>query len=84
MNKILGDIATEMSKEATKVFEEYIDIPQSAIVKLPAWDNYTDETVYVCQHEGLLIVAYVENDITITEVSVKLWDNYTLHLKENI
>lgn len=74
MNKILGlgDIATEMSKEATKVFEEYIEIPQSAIVKLPAWDNYTDETVYVCQHEGLLIVAYVENDITITEVSVKL------------
>ena len=70
MNKILSDIATAMSNEATKNFESKIEIPQSAIVKLPAWDNYTDETVYVCQHQGLLIVAYVENDITIAEVSV--------------
>ena len=58
-----------MSKEATKVFECETEIPQNAIVKLPAWDNYTKETVYVCQHEGLLIVAYVETDI-IAEVSI--------------
>lgn len=69
MNKILSDIATDMSKEATRVFEREIEIPQSAIVKLPAWDNYTKETVYVCQYDGFLIVAYVEDDI-IAEVSV--------------
>ncbi len=69
MDKILSDIATAMSKEATKVFECETEIPQNAIVKLPAWDNYTKETVYVCQHEGLLIVAYVETDI-IAEVSI--------------
>lgn len=69
MSKILSDIATEMSKEATKVFESNIEIPQSAIVELPAWDNYTEETIYVCQHQGLLVVAYVEDDI-VQEVSV--------------
>lgn len=63
MNNILKDVATAMSDELTKIFESNIKVPRSAIVKLPAWDNYTKETIYVCQYQGYLVMAYVENNI---------------------
>lgn len=73
----VSEIAARMSEEATNVWEEKVEIPQDAIVKLSAWDNYTEETVYVCQHEGCLVAAYVE-DGKITEVAIMRQQNTIL------
>ena len=61
--KIIKKIANAMSKEATEVFEEEvkIKIPKKAITQLSAWDGYTDESVYACQCDGLVIIAYVKD-----------------------
>ena len=69
MDKMLQDIATAMSNEATKEFEENITIPQSAIVKLPTWNNYTEVEFYACQYKDFFIVVHVEdNKITNPQV----------------
>lgn len=69
MDKILRDIAIAMSKEATKVLGENIDIPQSAIVKLPTWNNYTELDIYACQYYNFIVMVDIE-DGAITHVQV--------------
>ena len=72
MNKTLSDIATEMSNEATRFFESKIEIPQSAIVKLPIWDNYTDVDMYACKYQYFIIIACIESIENNTVVEVKI------------
>ena len=69
MDKMLSDIAIAMSKEATKVLEENIEIPQSAIIKLPTWNNYTEVEIYACQYYDFFVTATIEDD-RITHVQV--------------
>ena len=69
MDKMLSNIAFAMSTEATKVLEVMVNIPQSAIVKVPTWDNCTDMDMYVCKYQYYAIIACVENG-TVTEVKV--------------